>query len=111
MKFAIAMTIVFLATNAYAGWKPEMKSISVYSTISEADMVLKAEALIPSIVNFTNKEIRRIARYARCDVRPRNIKLGSMSVKKYYKSYDNVTLEPKWQGNISYTLLRCRDND
>jgi len=109
MKFAIAMTIVFLATNAFAGRKSETKTISVYSTISEADMVLKAEALIPSIVNFTNKEIRRVARYAGCSVRPRDIKLGSMSVKKYYKSYDNITLEPKWQGSISYTLRSCRD--
>ena len=96
-------TSVFSRTTSYSG------SIQVKSTVSEADMVLKAEALIPSIVNFTNKEIRREAGFRGCGRRPRDIQMRSMSVKKIYKSIDGETLEPVYLGSLGYILKRCRE--
>lgn len=109
MKKFIAIMTLLLSANVFAGRTSYSGSLQVISTVSEADMVMKAEALIPSIVNFTNKEIRREAGYRGCGRRPRDIQMLSMSVKKIYKSVDGDTLEPVYLGSLGYILRGCRE--
>lgn len=109
-KFITVISLMF-TVSSFAGFTSYSGSLKVISTISEADMVLKAEALIPSILNFTNKEIRRQAGYKRCGRRPRDIRMQSLSVKKIYKSVDGETLEPVYLGSLGYILRNCRDRN
>ena len=112
MKKIIAVVAILGSFSALAGRTTYNDTLSVKSSVSEADLVLKAEALIPGIINFTNTDIRREARAEGCwPLRARNIKMGSMTVKKFYKSNDGVTLDPYWMGSISYSVRNCRDND
>ena len=112
MKKLIAIAALLGTVSAFAGTSTYFGNVSVKSSVSEADLVLKAEALIPGIENFTNREIRRDARMEGCwPLRARDIKMGSMSIKKFYKSNDGVTFAPYWIGSISYTVKSCRDRD
>lgn len=112
MKKIIALLAIVSSLSVFAGTAPFNGSLSISSTVSEADLVLKAEALIPGIVEFTNKEIRREAAYAGCNTRrPRDIKMGSMRFSKVYKSVDGQTFEPVFFGSIAYTVKGCRDRD
>lgn len=110
MKKLIAVIAILGSVSAFAGMGNYRGTVTVKSTVSEADLVMKAEALLPGIENYTNREVRRDTRFEGCwPQRARDIKAGSMTIKKFYKSNDGVTLEPYWMGSISYTAKNCRD--
>jgi hypothetical protein len=112
MKKTLFLIGIILSANAFAYRTTSYNgSFQLKSWISEADVVSQAEALIPSIVSFKNKMVRKEAAYNDCTRGKRNIKLGRLTVKKVYTSSDNISFEPIYLGRLGYKLTNCRESE
>lgn len=112
MKKTLFLLAITLSFNVFAYRQTSYNgSIKLKSLISEADVVSQAEALIPSIVSFKYKMIRKEAAYNDCSRRKRDIKLGRLTVQKVYTSNDNISFEPVYLGRLGYKLTNCRESE
>jgi hypothetical protein len=110
MKKIIALVTLLATLSAFAGTRTVSGTMKV-SGASESEIVAAAEALIPSILDGTNRTMRRnVSMFERCNFRARNMVLGSLTVKKIFVSSDDVTFEPTYMGYVGFKVKRCRDD-
>lgn len=108
MKKLIALVTLVAAMSAFAGSTTKYGTLRVKGG-SEAEVIANAEAMIPSILDASNRTIRRDMMSEGCWLRARNMILGELKVHKSFVSNDQVTFEPKYSGTIRYGVKRCRD--
>ena len=111
MKKIIALITLLATVSAFAGTKTVSGSIRVKGA-SEAEIIASAEAMIPTILDGSNRLMwRSVFPSERCTFRARNMVLGSLTIKKSYVSSDDVTFEPAYTGFLGFKVKRCRENN
>lgn len=110
MKKIIVLLTLLSSLNAFAGTRTVFDSIKV-SGATEAEVVANAEALIPSILDASNREVRMDMMSERCWLRSRNMILGSLSIIKSYVSTDNATFNVTYRGSLRYGVKNCRESN
>jgi hypothetical protein len=109
MKKIIALMTLLATVSAFAGTTTVSGSLRIKGA-SEADIIASAEAMIPSVLDGSNREMRTRTG-GRCDFRARNMVLGSLTVKKFYVSSDDVSFEPAYAGILGFKVKNCRDDN
>tara|TARA_R110002072_G_scaffold534_8_gene4265 strand:+ start:16910 stop:17245 length:336 start_codon:yes stop_codon:yes gene_type:complete len=111
MKKLIALTAALLTVSSFAGNR-SMTFTTGFTAATEAEVVALAEAAIPSIQEGEYKEIVREMRYNQCwPIRANRIKIGSMSISKYYKVDASGNLNGVFVGRLAVRHTSCRDDD
>ena len=108
MKKIIAIVTLIATMSAFAGTTTKYGSLKVKGS-SESEIVANAEALIPSILDGSNRAVRMDMINERCRVIARNMILGSLSIAKTYVSDDNTTFEATYHGSLRFGVKNCRE--
>ena len=109
MKKLIVLTAALLTVSSFAGNR-QMTFTAGFAASTEAEVVALAEAAIPSIQEGEYKEIKRQMRDKQCwPIKANRIKVGSMSISKYYKVDANGNLNGVFVGRLAVSHNRCDD--
>ncbi|WPU66797.1 hypothetical protein [Peredibacter starrii] len=106
----VAVALIASAQSFAAGYVTQSFSKIFYAP-TEAELVEKVEAAIPSIQAGEDKELTRSMEFQACSpIHPRHIKIGKLFIKKRYTTVDGV-LVPNYRGMLIVSHNRCFESN
>lgn len=109
MKMLVLAITLLVSAQLFAVSYHQQSFSKIFYAQTEAELVEKVEAAIPSIQAGDDKELTRSMQFQKCDpIRPSYIKIGKLFIKKRYTTVDGV-LVPSYRGQLVVTHTRCAE--
>ena len=111
MKSLVLAIALVASTSSFAAGYVTQSFSKIFYAPTEAELVEKVEAAIPSIQAGEDKELSNSMRFQQCNpIHPRHIKIGKLFIKKRYTTVDGV-LVPNYRGMLVVSHNHCFESN